>query len=149
MPVKSTSVEHIRRVILFLRGRKVILDRDLAVFYGASTSDLNKAVTRNFERFPGDFMIQLTRTEIQQLEVPFGTSSWGGTRKLPRAFTEQGIAMLSSVLRSKRAIHVNIAIMRAFVKLRAMAATQKALASKLNELERTVVHHDEQIRFII
>lgn len=146
MPIKSASIGHIQRVILFLRGHKVILDRDLAAFYGASTSDLNKAVTRNLERFPDDFMMQLTRTEFDNLKFQFGTSSWGGTRKLPRAFTEQGIAMLSSVLRSKRAIHVNITIMRAFVKLRALAATQKALTSKLNELERTVVTHDEQIR---
>lgn len=98
--------ERIEQTILLLRGHKIILDRDLAVMYGVSTRDLNKAVSRNPDRFPDDFMLQLTRSEFNDLKFQFGTSSWGGTRKLPRAFTEQGIAMLSSVLRSKRAIHV-------------------------------------------
>lgn len=114
--------------------------------YGVSTRDLNKAVSRNLDRFPDDFMLQLTRSEFNDLKSQFGTSSWGGTRKLPRAFTEQGIAMLSSVLRSKRAIHVNIAIMRAFVKLREFAVGHKALAAKLEQLERKVGGHDGQIR---
>jgi hypothetical protein len=114
--------------------------------YGVSTRDLNKAVSRNLDRFPDDFMLQLTRSEFNDLKFQFGTSSWGGTRKLPRAFTEQGIAMLSSVLRSKRAIHVNIAIMRAFVKLREFAASHKTLATKLEQLERKVGGHDGQIR---
>ena len=91
-------------------------------------------------------MLQLTRPEFNNLKFQFGTSSWGGTRKLPRAFTEQGIAMLSSVLRSKRAIHVNIAIMRAFVKLREFAASHKTLATKLEQPERKVGGHDGQIR---
>ena len=138
--------ERIEKTILLLRGHKIILDRDLAAMYGVSTRDLNKAVSRNLDRFPDDFMLQLTRSEFNDLKFQFGTSSWGGTRKLPRAFTEQGIAMLSSVLRSKRAIHVNIAIMRAFVKLREFAATHKALATKLEQLERNVGGHDGQIR---
>ena len=138
--------ERIEQTILLLRGRKIILDRDLAAMYGVSTRDLNKAVSRNLERFPDDFMLQLTRPEFNDLKFQFGTSSWGGTRKLPRAFTEQGIAMLSSVLRSKRAIHVNIAIMRAFVKLREFAASHKTLATKLEQLERKVGGHDGQIR---
>jgi hypothetical protein len=138
--------ERIERVILLLRGHKVILDRDLAAMYGVSTRDLNKAVSRNMDRFPEDFMLQLTPSEFNDLKFQFGTSSWGGTRKLPRAFTEQGIAMLSSVLRSKRAIHVNITIMRAFVKLREFATNHKALATKLAQLERTVGAHDGQIR---
>jgi ORF6N domain-containing protein len=129
-----------------LRGHKIILDRDVAARYGVSTRDLNKAVSRNIERFPDDVMRQLTRSEFNDLKFQFGTSSWGGTRKLPRAFTEQGIAMLSSVLRSTRAIHVNIAIMRAFVKLRELAASQKELAAKLDQLERKVGGHDGQIR---
>jgi hypothetical protein len=108
--------ERIEQTILLLRGHKIILDRDLAAMYGVSTRDLNKSVSRNLDRFPDDFMLQLTRAEFNDLKFQFGTSSWGGTRKLPRAFTEQGIAMLSSVLRSKRAIHVNIAIMRAFIR---------------------------------
>ena len=131
--------ERIERAILLLRGHKIILDRDLAAMYGVSTRDLNKAVSRNRERFPDDFMLQLTRSEFNDLKFQFGTSSWGGTRKLPRAFTEQGIAMLSSVLRSTRAIHVNIAIMRAFVKLR-------ELAVKLEQFERTVGGYDGRIR---
>ena len=138
--------ERIEKTILLLRGHKIILDRDLAAMYGVSTRDLNKAVSRNLDRFPDDFMLQLTRSEFNDLKFQFGTSSWGGTRKLPRAFTEQGIAMLSSVLRSKRAIHVNIAIMRAFVKLREFAASHKTLATKLEQLERKVGGHDGQIR---
>lgn len=138
--------ERIAQTILLLRGHKIILDRDLAAMYGVSTRDLNKAVSRNLDRFPDDFMLQLTRSEFNDLKFQFGTSSWGGTRKLPRAFTEQGIAMLSSVLRSKRAIHVNIAIMRAFVKLREFAASHKTLATKLEQLERKVGGHDGQIR---
>ena len=138
--------ERIEKTILLLRGHKIILDRDLAALYGVSTRDLNKAVSRNLDRFPNDFMLQLTRSEFNDLKFQFGTSSWGGTRKLPRAFTEQGIAMLSSVLRSKRAIHVNIAIMRAFVKLREFAASHKTLATKLEQLERKVGGHDGQIR---
>jgi hypothetical protein len=138
--------ERIEQTILLLRGHKVILDRDLAAMYGVSTRDLNKAVSRNPERFPDDFMLQLSRSEFNDLKFRFGTSSWGGTRKLPRAFTEQGIAMLSSVLRSKGAIHVNVAIMRAFVKLREFAASHKVLAAKLEQLERKVGGHDGQIR---
>ena len=138
--------ERIEQTILLLRGHKIILDRDLAAMYGVSTRDLNKAVSRNLDRFPDDFMLQLTRSEFNDLKFQFGTSSWGGTRKLPRAFTEQGVAMLSSVLRSKRAIHVNIAIMRAFVKLREFAASHKTLATKLEQLERKVGGHDGQIR---
>lgn len=138
--------ERIEKAILSLRGHRVILDRDLATMYGVSTRDLNKAVSRNLDRFPEDFMLQLTRSEFNDLKFQFGTSSWGGTRKLPRAFSEQGIAMLSSVLRSKRAIHTNIAIMRAFVKLREFVASHKALAAKLAQLERRVGGHDGQIR---
>lgn len=138
--------ERIEQRILMIRGHKIILDRDLAAMYGVTTRDLNKAVSRNLERFPEDFMLQLTRSEFNNLKFQFGTSSWGGTRKLPRAFTEQGIAMLSGVLRSKRAIHVNIAIMRAFVKLREFAVSHKELAAKLEQLERKVGGHDTQIR---
>ena len=112
------------------------MDRDLAVMYGVSTRDLNKAVSRNLDRFPSDFMLQLTRAEFANLKSQFGTSSWGGTRKLPRAFTEQGVAMLSSVLRSKRAVQVNIMIMRAFVRLREMIASHKNLAQRFAELEK-------------
>jgi hypothetical protein len=108
----------------------------LAALYGVTTGNLNKAVNRNRDRFPEDFMVQLSDEEFNNLKFHFGTSSWGGTRKPPRAFTEQGIAMLSSVLNSKRAIQVNIGIMRAFVKFREMIVSHKDLARKLNELER-------------
>ena len=129
-------IEVIEGKILLVDGRKVILDKDLAGLYGVSTSNLNKAVNRNKERFPEDFMVQLSLEEFNNLKFHFGTSSWGGTRKPPRAFTEQGIAMLSSVLNSKRAIQVNIEIMRTFVKLREMISTHKDLTRKLNELEK-------------
>ena len=129
-------IEVIEKKILLVGGRKVMLDKDLAGLYGVSTGNLNKAVNRNKERFPEDFMVQLSLEEFNNLKFHFGTSSWGGTRKPPRAFTEQGIAMLSSVLNSKRAIQVNIEIMRTFVKLREMISTHKDLTKKLNELEK-------------
>jgi hypothetical protein len=138
-------IEQIERIILFIRGHRVILDKDLAVFYGITTSNLNKAVSRNIERFPGDFMIELTKDEFTNLKFHFGTSSWGGTRKLPRAFTEQGVAMLSSVLRSKQAVSVNIEIMRTFVRLREMIATHKNLARRLNNLEKK---YDAQFKVV-
>ena len=129
-------IDVIEKKILLIDGRKVILDKDLAGLYGVTTGNLNKAVNRNKERFPDDFMVQLSLEEFNNLKFHFGTSSWGGTRKPPRAFTEQGIAMLSSVLNSQRAIQVNIEIMRTFVKLREMISTHKDLARKLNELEK-------------
>jgi hypothetical protein len=130
------SIDVIEKKIFVIRRLKVILDRDLAALYGVTTGNLNKAVSRNLERFPGDFMIQLTAEEFRDLKFHFGTSSWGGTRKPPRVFTEQGVAMLSSVLKSKLAIEVNILIMRAFVKLREMIASHKDLAKKLESLEK-------------
>ena len=140
--------EVIERKILLIRGQKVMLDRELAKLYGVTTFNLNKAVKRNIDRFPEDFMFQLTSEEHKNLTFQNGISSWGGLRKLPYAFTEQGVAMLSSVLRSKKAIHVNIAIMRTFVKLKAMLSTHKALAHKLNELERKIEKHDVEIQSI-
>jgi hypothetical protein len=107
--------EVVERRILVIRGQKVMLDRDLAGLYGVPVKRLNEQVKRNLKRFPGDFMFLLTRQEVMNLKSQIATSSWGGTRKLPYAFTEQGVAMLSSVLNSERAIQVNIAIMRAFV----------------------------------
>jgi len=128
--------ERIEKAILLIRGEKVLLDKDLAALYQVSTSVLNKAVTRNIDRFPPDFMFQLSKEEFSNLKFRFGTSSWGGTRKLPKAFTEQGVAMLSTVLKSKRAVLVNIEIMRAFVKLRRMLASHAVLARKLDDLEK-------------
>jgi hypothetical protein len=124
-------VERVQRCILLIRNQKVILDRDLASLYGVETRDLNKAVTRNIERFPSDFMFKLNTKEFENLKFHFGTSSWGGTRKPPRAFPEQGIAMLSGVLRSKQAIKVNIAIMRVFVRLREILADNAALRRRI------------------
>ena len=140
--------EIIEKRIFMIRGHRVMLDRELAELYGVKTGNLNKAVDRNIDRFPTDFMFKLTQVEFKNLIFHFGTSSWGGTRKLPRAFTEQGVAMLSSVLKSKRAIYVNIAIMRAFVKLRQILATHKELAHKLSELERKIEKHDAEIQAI-
>ena len=115
------------------------------MLYGVATRDLNKAVSRNNSRFPSDFMFQLSREEFINLKFQFGTSRWGGTRKLPYVFTEQGVAMLSSVLRSERAAQVNISIMRVFVKLREIISTHKELATKLKEFELKIEAHDEQI----
>jgi hypothetical protein len=129
-------LEHIERAILVLRGYKVLLDRDLAALYGVSTGNLNKAVDRNIERFPADFMMRLSETEFRDLIFQTGRSSWGGARKPPRVFTEHGVAMLSSVLRSARAVQVNIEIMRAFVRLRQMLAGNAELARKLSALEK-------------
>ena len=123
------------------------MDQDLAVLYGVETGMLNRAVKRNFERFPKDFMFQLSMEEWELLRCQTGTSKSGrgGRRYLPYAFTEQGVAMLSSVLKSKRAIQVNIAIMRAFVQLRKISSTHKQLAQKLREIEARLEDHDESI----
>lgn len=129
-------VERIEKMILVIRGEKMMLDADLAELYGVSTSYLNKAVSRNTERFPEDFMFQLTKDEFENLKFQFGTSSWGGTRKLPRAFTEQGVAMLSGVLRSPVAVAVNIEIMRAFVRQRKALAVHEELTHRVEALER-------------
>ena len=128
-----------------------MLDSDLAELYGVTTFNLNKAVKRNRGRFPTDFMFQLSGPEWKNLRFQIGISSspvWGGRRYPPYAFTEQGVAMLSSVLHSKRAIQMNIEIMRTFVKLRRMVSTHKHLAHKLEQLERHIQTHDAQIRNI-
>ena len=139
--------ERIEQSILLIRRQKVILDRDLAGMYGVATKNLNKAVKRNIERFPDDFMFQLTKGEADLLRFQSGTLKRGQHQKyLPYAFTEQGVAMLSSVLRSKQAIHVNVAIMRAFVRLRETLALHKELAIKLAELEQKIEGHDTAIR---
>jgi phage regulator Rha-like protein len=142
-------VEVIEGKIYLIRGQKVMLDSDLAELYGVETFNLNKAVKRNIERFPQDFMFQLTREEYNSLRFQFGILKRGQHSKyLPYAFTEQGVAMLSSVLRTKRAVQVNIAIMRAFVKLREILSTHKELAHKLAELEQKIEKHDEEIKAV-
>ena len=136
----------IEQVILLLRGQKVIMDRDLATLYGVATKNLNKAVTRNQDRFPADFMFQLTADEVSALRFQTGTLKRGQHFKyLPYAFTEQGVSMLSSVLRSPQAVQVNIAIMRAFVRLRETLSMHRDLAHKLAELECRIEGHDEAI----
>lgn len=141
--------EQIEQKIFLIRGQKVMLDSELARLYGVDTRALNQAVRRNRDRFPGDFMFQLTSDEAKALRSQFVIlkPGRGEHRKyLPHAFTEQGVAMLSSVLRSKRAARVNIAIMRAFMKLRELVSAHKELAGKLGELERRVASHDGHIK---
>ena len=140
-------VEQIESIILLIRGQKVILDADLAGLYGVETKILNKAVKRHLDRFPKDFMFQLTTEEAENLRFQIGTSSriHGGRRYLPYAFTEQGVAMLSGILNSTRAVQVNIEIMRAFVRLRKMLSTHKDLERKLIALEKK---YDEQFKVV-
>lgn len=136
-------------MILNLRGEKVILDTDLALLYGVEVKRLKEAVRRNLKRFPQDFLFHLMPEEYSSLRTQFATLKRGQHSKyLPFAFTEQGVAMLSSVLNSDRAIQVNISIMRAFVQLRQFLETNRELALKLEELERTVSGHDENIQVI-
>ena len=148
MAARSKAVNtpvRIEESILILRSQKVLLDSTLAVLYGVQTKVLMQAVHRNRSRFPQDFMFQLSIQEVMNLKSQFVTSSWGGRRKLPHAFTEHGVAMLSSVLNSPQAIRVNIEIVRAFVRLREMISTNKELSRKLDELERKVSTHDKAI----
>jgi hypothetical protein len=138
--------ERIENKILLIRGQKVMLDHHLAQLYGVETKHLKRQVRRNIKRFPSDFMFQLTKEE--NLRCQNVTSTHGGQRYLPYAFTEQGIAMLSSVLNSEKAIQVNIIIMRAFVRLKQMISTHKELAYKIEELERKYKKHDIEIETI-
>ena len=144
-------VERIEQAILLIRGQKVLLDRDLAQLYGVTTGRLNEQVRRNLKRFPADFMFQLSKEEFENWISQIVISNPGakmGQRKKPYAFTEQGVAMLSSVLKSDRAIEVNIAIMRAFVKLREILATHKDVTRKLEDIERKLGQHDEHFRVV-
>lgn len=141
-------IESIERKIYLTRGHKVMLDTDLAGLYHVETKNLNKAVRRNLDRFPGDFMFQLTTEEAEDLRFQTGTSRWGGRRYFPYVFTEHGVAMLSSILRSKRAVQVNILIVRAFVQLREMLASHKDLARTIHDLERQQKEQGQQISAI-
>jgi len=146
---KDIAVEVVATKILEIRGKKVMLDRDLAYLYGVSTKVLNQAIKRNIKRFPLDFMFQLTTYEKEQLvTICDRFAILKHSTVLPHAFTEQGVAMLSSVLHSERAIHVNIQIMRAFVKLKELLLTHKDLAIKIEALERKYDDHDQKIRAI-
>ena len=145
----AQPVEVVVSRILLLRNQKMLLDADLAELYGVPTKVLLQAVKRNLERFPDDFMFQLTDQEFSHLRSQSVTSSWGGRRHAPYAFTEQGVAMLSGVLNSPRAISVNIEIMRAFVRLREMLASNKDLAAKLNAMEHKLESHDQAIAGVL
>jgi hypothetical protein len=139
------ELSKIEGLIYLVRGRRVILDRDLAALYEVPTKSINLAVKRNKIRFPEDFVIQLTRDEVENLKFQIETSSWGGRRKKPWAFTEQGVAMLSSVLRSERAALVNIGIMRAFVRLSRVLSANQRLIERIEKVEERLDRQDDAL----
>jgi hypothetical protein len=146
--------EHIARAILVLRGHRVMLDADLATLYGVSTKRLNEQIRRNLDRFPADFMFQLTAEEFAGLRSRIATSKpissgRGGRRYLPNVFTEHGAIQAANVLNSPRAVEMGIYVVRAFVQLRELLASNKVLAQKLSEIEHTLKHHDEAIAAIL
>ncbi len=145
MSTVLVSTDFIATKILFLRDDKVLLDADLALLYGVETKVLKQAVRRNIDRFPPDFMFELTQEEFANLRSQFVTSSWGGQRYPPFAFTEQGVAMLSGILNSPRAIETNIAIMRTFVALRKLMESNQDLATKIRQLERK---YDQRFKLV-
>jgi len=134
--------------IYLIRSKKVMLDMDLAELYGVETKRLNEQVKRNIDRFPDDFMYQLTKEEFENLKSQIATSRWGGRRTLPFAFTEHGVLMLSSVLNSERAIKVNIKIMRIYTKIRHILLTHKDILQKIEQLERKDIEQDQEIIMI-
>ena len=146
----SVPIERITNKIYLIRSQKVMLDRDLAALYGVETKQLKRAVKRNIDRFPADFMFELTKQELTDWRRQYGTSNAVkmGLRYPPMAFTEQGVAMLSSVLNNDRAIEVNVAIMRAFVQLRKIPSSQMQLVQMLREIESRLEDHDEKIEVI-
>jgi UDP-N-acetylmuramate-alanine ligase len=149
----SVPVEDIARSIVILRGQRIIFDRELAAIYGVTTGRLNEAVKRNAERFPVDFMFQLTAQEIENLISQFAISSWGGRRYRPFVFTEHGAIQAANVLNSPRAIAMGVHVVRAFVKLRELLASDKELARRFEQLEarldKKLAHHDEAIAAIL
>ena len=146
--IQPVSEEAIVEKIFVLRGLKVMLDRDLAEMYGVETRVLNQAVSRNLSRFSEDFMFQLSDEEWKNLISQFVISSYGGVRKLPFAFTEQGVAMLSSVLRSETAIQVNIQIIRVYTRMKQILFDNKELWLKLEKIEQALVKKDEEVQII-
>lgn len=144
---RSIVRKEIANLIRFVRGKRVLLDSDLAELYGVETKQLNRAVKRNLDRFPEDFMFQLSNQEVTNLRCQIGTSSstYGGRRYRPLVFTEQGVAMLASVLQSQDAVSVNIQIVRAFVAMREALSTNVELARKLEQLEYRLGQHDDEI----
>lgn len=134
--------------IFLIRDVKVMFDKDLAELYGVSTGNLNKAVKRNIKRFPEDFMFQISNDEFEILKFQFGISSWGGTRTFPYAFTEQGVAMLSGILNSDRAISVNIQIMRIFTRIRQMLTDTLSLKLEIEEIKKKLQNQDKNIEVV-
>ena len=144
----TITEEAVINKIYIIRDQKVMLDKDLAELYDVTTGNLNKAVGRNIKRFPEDFMFELTNEEFGNLKSQFETSSWGGTRKTPKAFTEQGVAMLSGVLHSDRAIMVNIQIMRAYSKMREMLTDNLSVKLEIEEIKKKLTNHSKNIELV-
>ncbi|SHL69488.1 ORF6N domain-containing protein [Flavobacterium chilense] len=142
------SEETISNKIYFILGQKVMLDSDLAFLYDVETKRLNEQVKRNLSRFPIDFMFQLTKKEFENLRSQFATSSWGGSRKLPFAFTEHGILMLSSILKSDKAIQTNIQIMRIFTKVRQMLLDTTEIKVDILQIQKKLENHDKNIELV-
>lgn len=142
------SEETIANTIYYIRNQKVMLDRDLATLYGIETKRLNEQVKRNLSRFPEDFMFQLTENEFQNLKSQIATSSWGGTRKLPYAFTEHGVLMLSSVLNSEKAIQTNIQIMRIFTKVRQMLLDTTEMKLDIVQIQKKLENQGKNIELV-
>lgn len=140
--------EQILQKIYLIRGRKVMLDRDLAALYGVSTGNLNKAVRRQIKRFPEDFMFQLSADEFKNLIFQFGTSRWGGTRKPPFAFTEAGVGMLSGVLNSDKAIHVHIQLVRIFIRIRQALSENTELHLEIEKIRSKVDNQDKNMEIV-
>lgn len=149
MPKRKTAalipIGHVAQSIFILRGQRVLMDSDLAMLYGVETRRLNEQVRRNRDRFPSDFIFELSGKEFTNLKSQSATSSWGGRRKLPLAFTEHGAIMAATVLNSPRAVEMTIYVVRAFVQLRDLLASNRLLAEKFAELERKVSSHDQAI----
>lgn len=140
--------EMIMNQIYFIRGQKVMIDKDLATLYAVETKTLNRSVARNIKRFPSDFMFQLTKEETENLKYQIGTSSWGGNRRLPHVFTEQGVAMLSGVLNSARAIMVNIQIMRVFTEIRKMLFDNSELRLVIDQIRKKTENNTKNIEVV-
>ena len=140
--------ELVMNKIYFIRSKKVMIDSDLSILYQVETKRLNEQVNRNIERFPEDFMFQLTNSEFENLKSQIATSSWGGRRTLPYVFTEQGVAMLSGILNSSTAIRVNIKIIRVFIKMRELIMTNKDILLQLEKAEKKLTKHDNDILLI-
>jgi len=149
-PLKSVAIpdEVVMSKIYVIRDQKVMLDEDLAELYGVETRRLNEQVKRNIDRFPEDFMFALNEQEFADLKSQNATSSWGGRRKLPNAFTEHGVLMLSSVLNSKQAIQVNIQIMRIYTRIREMLIAHKDVFIRVEQVEKQLMKHDQKIELL-